>query len=67
MALLTDSVGVFPKIFRDFTPKNMVTAPVRGRAFMFIAFAPMKSIASKTQGFCTFWLKSIMNLENKTL
>jgi len=35
-------------------PKNMVTAPVRGRVFMLIAFAPMKSIASKTQGFCTF-------------
>ena len=48
-------------------PKNMVTAPVRGRVFMLIAFAPMKSIASKTQGFCTFWLKSFMNLENKTL
>jgi hypothetical protein len=31
--------------------KNTVTAPVRGRVFMLIAFAPMKSIASKTQGF----------------
>jgi len=34
--------------------KHAVTAPVRGRVFMLIAFAPMKSIASKTQGFCTF-------------
>ena len=28
--------------------ENLVTAPVRGRAFMLIAFAPMKSISSKT-------------------